>query len=92
MEKPAQQSVVKTESRGKWKMKNVYDIRYEQNLIYVRSSDQDILPQRIADEIYQDTVIMFYLYYEDTLSVYWPYIDGIPEEIDVCLIDRKSVV
>lgn len=46
-------------------MKNVYDIRYEQNLIYVRSLDQDILPQRIADEIYQDTVIMIYLYYED---------------------------
>ncbi len=73
-------------------MKNVYDIRYEQNLIYVRSLDQDILPQRIADEIYQDTVIMIYLYYEDTLSVYWPYIDGIPEEIDVCLISSREEV
>lgn len=73
-------------------MKNVYDIRYEKNLIYVRSSEQDILLPDIPDEVYQDTVIMIYLYYEDTLSVYWPYIDGIPEEIDVCLISSREEV
>lgn len=73
-------------------MKNVYDIRYEKNLIYVRSSEQDVLLPDIPDEVYQDTVIMIYLYYQDTLSVYWPYIDGIPEVIDVCLISSREEV
>lgn len=73
-------------------MKNVYDIRYEKNLIYVRSSEQGILLPDIPDEVYQDTVIMIYLYYQDTLSVYWPYLDGIPEGIDVCLISSREEV
>lgn len=72
-------------------MKNVYDIRYEKNLIYVRSSDQDAR-LGIPDAIFQDTVIILYLYYQDTLSVYWPYIDGIPEEINVCLISSREEV
>lgn len=73
-------------------LKNVYDIRYEKNLMYVLPSNEDALLQGIPHGVYQDAAIILYLYYQDTLSVYWPYIDGIPEEIDVYLISSREEV
>ncbi len=69
-------------------MKNVYDIRYENNLIYVLSS----APEALWQEIYSDTLIIVYLYYLDTLSVYLHYLDGIPEAIHVCLVSSRKEV
>lgn len=69
-------------------MKNVYDIRYENNLIYVLSS----APEALWQEIYSDTLIIVYLYYLDTLSVYLLYLDGIPEAIHVCLVSSRKEV
>lgn len=69
-------------------MKNVYDIRYENNLIYALSS----APEALWQEIYSDTLIIVYLYYLDTLSVYLPYLDGIPEAIHVCLVSSRKEV
>lgn len=75
-----------------WKMKNVYDIRYEKNLIYVLPSEPDILPPAVPDGMYAGTVILLYLYYLDTLSFYWSYLDGIPDGIDVCLISSRAEI
>ena len=73
-------------------MKNVYDIRYEKNLIYILPSEPDSLSSFGCDERYTNTVIIVYLYYLDTVSVYWSYLDGIPKEIHVCVISSREEV
>ena len=73
-------------------MKNVYDVRYEKNLIYILPSEPGCLSPSVCRERYPNTVILVYLYYLDTLSVYWSYLDGIPEEIQVCVISSKEEV
>lgn len=73
-------------------MKNIYDVRYEKNLIYILPSEPGCLSSSVRSEVYPNTVILVYLYYLDTLSVYWSYLDGIPEEIQVCVISSKEEV
>lgn len=73
-------------------MKNVFDIRYEKNLIYVLSSPKERLSKNLDGEIYAKTAIILYLYYMDTLSVYWPYLDGIQNDIDVFIISSREEI
>lgn len=73
-------------------MKNIYDIRYEKNLIYILPSEPSSLSPFVCDEMYPNTVIILYLYYLDRLSVYWPYLDGIPKEIHICVISSREEV
>ena len=68
---------------GEEDVRNVYDIRYEDNLIYILPEQSSGIYQSALSEVYGKTVVIIYLFYMDTLSVYWPYIDGIPVEIDV---------
>jgi len=73
-------------------MKNVYDIRYEKNLIYILPERMADKPRQIYSECYFRTVIIVYLYYIDTLSMYYEYIDGIQEEINIFIISSKREV
>lgn len=74
-------------------MKNVYDIRYEKKLVY-------ILPRQTAhtvreaplEAVRQKTAVILYLYYLERLSVYLPYLDGIPQEIDVYIVSSREEV
>ena len=69
-------------------MKNVYDIRYEKNLIY-------ILPEGMKKSLrikYTKTAVILYLYYIDTLSFYYTYIDVIPNIIDMYIISLREEV
>ena len=77
---------------GEEDVRNVYDIRYEDNLIYILPEQSSGIYQSASSEVYGKTVIIIYLFYMDTLSVYWPYIDGIPVEIDVCLLSSREEV
>ena len=43
-------------------MKNVFDIRYEKNLIYVLSSPKERLSKNFDGEIYAKTAIILYRY------------------------------
>lgn len=73
-------------------VKNVYDIRYENNLIYILSEKDIEIYQSVLFKVYGKTLVIIYLYYMDTLPIYWPYIDGIPKEIAVCLISSREEV
>ena len=73
-------------------MKNVFDIRYEKNLTYILSSSKESLSDTMDGEIYEKTAIILYLYYMDTLSVYWLYLDGIQNAIDVYIISSKEEI
>lgn len=78
-------------------MKNVYDIRYEKNLTYIipecasckcREQEENVL----AENAYKKTAIILYLYYEDTLPVYYGYISRIPKKIDIYIISSRKEV
>ncbi len=73
-------------------MKNVYDIRHENNLIYILPEKDGGIFKHVPSEVYVKTVVIIYLFYTDALPIYWPYIDGIPEEIEVCLISSREEV
>lgn len=73
-------------------MKNVYDIRYEKNLIYVLPSEQSVRSQATLTQMYTCTVVIAYLYYLDTLSVYWSYLENVPQEICICLVSSRMEV
>lgn len=73
-------------------MKNVYDIRYEKNLIYVLPRKTDIFTEDESVRIYSQTAVIIYLYYADTLKDYYKYIDNIPSDIDVYIISSMESV
>lgn len=81
-------------------MKNVYDIRREKKLFYIFS---DIAPDSSPDGetgangrgigvIYAKTAVILYLYYIDTLPVYWPYMERIPKGIDLYILSSRAEV
>lgn len=74
-------------------MKNVFDIRYEKKLTHILPCYALVSEEKLSEEIYDKTAIILYLYYQDTLSTYWKYIDIIPEKIHVYIISsQKSVL
>jgi len=74
-------------------MKNVYDIRFEQNLIYIFPEKGHSLSQKTSYTIHSETAIIIYLYYIDTLQRYYNYIENIPLDMDIYIISsRKDVL
>lgn len=73
-------------------MKNVYDLRYENNLIYILPERAYADAKKIPLEVYSRTVIILYLYYMDTLSVYLGYVNNIPKDIDIYVISSRDEV
>ncbi len=72
-------------------MENVYDIRREKNLTYILPETRDAEPG-IPQGVYRNTAILVYLYYPDTLSSYYGYIDNIPQGIDMYIISSRADV
>lgn len=73
-------------------MKNVYDIRFEKNLTYILPEKAYADAENISSEVYAQTAIIIYLYYIDTLSVYYRYIDNISKNIDIYVISSREEV
>lgn len=78
--------------KGETVMKNVYDIKYEKCLSF-------IFPTKCHHDIpctgrakHEQTVIILYLYYEDTLPEYFKYLNDIPDDIHVCIISSRQRV
>lgn len=73
-------------------MKNVYDIRYEKKLTYILPENVDASANVITKEKYRQVAVILYLYYLDTLPIYYKYIDGIQNDIDVYIISSQENV
>jgi len=70
-------------------MKNVIDIKKEENLNYILSSN---CFEAIDDEVLMSTVIVIHLHYEDTIAFYCKYINQIPEKIKIIFtISNESI-
>ena len=67
-------------------MENVFDIKYKQQLEYILPNgvEQDIDLHTISFR--DDTVVIMYFYYMDTLADYWKYIDNIQKFVKVFVI------
>ncbi len=75
-----------------YRMKNVYDIRYEKNLIYIISENGYSITNQQLSEIYFETAIIIYLYYIEDISIYCQYINNIPNGIDIFIISSREDV
>lgn len=73
-------------------MKNVYDIRREKNLIYILSEKAYADEELLLSEIYSQTAIIIYLYYIESLSEYYNYIENIPHNIDLYIVSSREEV
>lgn len=60
--------------------------------MFILSEKGSILPCPLSSRIYRETAIIIYLYYIDTLPVYYQYIDNIPSNIDVYILSSKKQV
>ena len=72
-------------------MKNVYDIRNENNLFFTLPETGQLDPS-LSQTLFPDTAIILYLYYEDTLDRYLHYLNHIPEGIAVYIISSLPSV
>lgn len=73
-------------------MKNVYDIRYDKNLAFIIPESMSCKSRVLRENLYKKTAIILYLYYEDTLPIYYGYISMIPKEVDLYLISSREEV
>lgn len=73
-------------------MENVYDLRYKKNLIYILPERVCTEGEKLSSEIYARAAIIIYLYYMDTLPVYYAYMNNIPEDIDIYVISSREEV
>lgn len=73
-------------------MKNVYDIRYEKNLTYILSEKAYADAKPLPGKIYEKTAIIIYLFYRDTVTEYYRYIDNIRPDIDLYIISSSQEV
>lgn len=73
-------------------MKNVYDIRFENELVYIIPDSTGVPLEKEQISIYNNTAVILYLYYEDTLQVYYDYIFEIQDGIDIYIISSKKEV
>ena len=78
--------------KGETVMKNVYDIRYEKCLSFIFPTKCHYNISCTSMARYRQSVILLYLYYEDTLSEYFQYLDDIPDDIHVCIISSRQRV
>lgn len=73
-------------------MKNVYDIRYEENLTFILPEKAYADAKPLSGEIYNKTAVIIYLYYIDTVTDYYRYIDNIVPSIDLYIISSREEV
>lgn len=73
-------------------MENVYDLRYEKDLLFILSEKKHQVFGFSDLEVYKKSAVVIYLYYIDTLSEYYQYIDQIPQEIDLYVISSREDV
>lgn len=66
------------------KLKNIYDIRRDERLMYILPTDSILNNEFIA--VSEKIAIAINLYYEDTVDFYLDYIDNVPEAIHVYVI------
>lgn len=71
-------------------MENVYDIRYKKSLSYIISTDEK--SEIELDKLYEKTAVVLYLYYEDTVHLYFKYIDSISKNIHLYIISSVESV
>lgn len=71
-------------------MENVYDIRKNEKLMYILQKDNSAFAPK--DELLSTVAIAVYLYYEDTLDIYFSYLDVIPEQISLYIISSRQVI
>lgn len=71
-------------------MENVYDIRYKKSLSYIISTDEK--SEIESDKLYEKTAVVLYLYYEDTVHLYFKYINSISENIHLYIISSVESV
>lgn len=74
------------------KVRNIYDIRYEKNLTYILPEKAYSVLETLSSAVYAETAVIIYLYYIDTLSIYYKYIDSIPLDIDIYIISSLENV
>lgn len=73
-------------------MKNAYDIRHEKNLIYILPLEVEAIQKSVNKESRSKAAVILYLYYLETLPVYWSYIDGIAADMDLYIISSREDV
>lgn len=73
-------------------MKNVYDIKYEKCLSFIFPTECCRDVSRTDRTRHEQAAIILYLYYKDTLTEYFKYLDGIPEDIHVYIISSRKCV
>ena len=73
-------------------MKNPYDIRHEKNLIYILPWKSEVEQKSINKENHAKAAVILYLYYIETLPVYWSYIDEISADMDLYIISSREDV
>ena len=73
-------------------MKNIYDIRYEKNLMFILPERTAAFPEKVSAGSHACTAVIIYLYYMDTVDTYYKYIDQIPSDIDLYIISSVEDV
>lgn len=73
-------------------MRNVYDIRRDDNLLYVLADSKSMGAGAISRDVYRKAAVLVYLYYRDTLPDYYHYMENIPREMDVYVISSRQDV
>lgn len=71
-------------------MQNAREIRDKENLVYVLSENREECETSL--ESMKETVIILYLYYEDTLDNYLPYLENIPDEMKIYVVTANRNV
>lgn len=69
-------------------MDNVWNIRKKENLYYILPDDY--VKDVSIDKVFSNTVIIVYLYYEDSVENYFRYLNEIPPEIKVYIISSNK--
>ncbi len=72
------------------KLRNVYDIRKKEQLMYILPTDSRLCKEQKA--MTEKIAIAINLYYTDTIDVYLDYIDNVPEDIHVYVISSVSKI
>lgn len=71
-------------------MQNVREIRDKENLLFILS--ENMAEYKVSLGIMKETVVILYLYYEETVTRYLPYLDCIPSEMNVVIVTANNIV
>lgn len=71
-------------------MKNLYDIRKKEELLYVLS--KDVTAYDLKDELASSVAIAVNLYYEEMSDLFFSYLAAIPEKIQIYIISSNPLI